>query len=489
MGGFSAKDTVGEHSEEKTVGRERNMAEETPGEKEEFGTKEGGDGKDWRKGMDSCGAKEGASGKDWEKGMDSCGTKEGGDGKDCGKGMDKRGESPETEAGLAIEILESRDLTTAEKEAMGRSVRQVTAMEEREDREAKARRIQFLLRQIIQETVRESGEETASVLFSGDVGFFSGAKKLLPLLAGLEVRCIPGISSMAYFCARLGLSYEEVHAVSLHGRTSAVALPVRLHERCFFLLGGEVTAAQVCLRLCEYGLGDVTVHIGENLGYTEEKIVSGRTSELLNYAGERLAVLVTDNPGHLRHLPTSIPDDAFTRARIPMTKSVVRGAAVSALQIEEDSVCYDIGCGTGSVSVEMAFRCPRGRVLAFDKKPEAAALTLENARHFGCDNITVTEGTCPDCLTDAPAPDKVFIGGSTGRMRDIFDCISAKNPAADIALTAVSLETLHEAQDCFAAYQVSCQITQIAVTETERIGSHTMLRAQSPVLLIEGRLS
>lgn len=341
----------------------------------------------------------------------------------------------------------------------------------------------------IAEVLKSAPSDIAAVLLSGDIGFFSGAKRLLPLLDGMEVRCIPGISSIAYFCAKLGISYERMQFVSLHGRSAAIALPVKTHERCGFLLGGEISAAQVCKRLCAFGLGGVTVHIGENLGGKTEQIVSGAAADLTGYAGQKLAVLITENADFLRHLPSCIPDSAFQRGAVPMTKSVVRGTSVSLLKIENDSVCWDIGCGTGSVSIEMAYRCPNGKVFAFDKNPAAVQLTQENAMQFGCDNITVTEGICPDCLADAAVPDKVFIGGSAGRLQEVFACIFSKNPHADIAVTAVSLETLHEAQMCFASYGAACEIMQIAVTQTNRIGTHTMLSAQNPVFLIWGRLS
>ena len=335
----------------------------------------------------------------------------------------------------------------------------------------------------------ESTCDAAAVLMSGDCGFFSGTKKLLPLLSVHDTKIIPGISSVSFFCSRLGISYENMRFTTLHGKLSNIAVNVLMNEKCFFLLGGETTAADVCKRLCEYGLPDVKVHIGTDLGYDNEKIISGNANELTDVQSDGLAVLITVNSGHLRYIPSAVSDDRFTRADVPMTKSEVRGIAVAKLNICTDSVVWDIGCGTGSVSVEAAFRCPDGTVLAFDKKSEAAALTAHNARIFGCDNIQAAEGVCPDILSDAPAPDKVFIGGTSGNMADVFDCIYAKNPEADIVVTAVSLETLHDTVCCFEKYGVPPEIVQIAAARTKKLGTHTMLNAQNPVFIISGRLS
>ena len=130
-----------------------------------------------------------------------------------------------------------------------------------------------------------------------------------------------------------------------------------------------------------------------------------------------------------------------------------------------------------------------GTVYAFDKSAEAVDLTQQNSMSHSCDNIIVREGNCPDILADAPAPDKVFIGGSSGNMLNIFRCATNKGSSPDIAVTAVSLETLEQACRCFEASFYIYTVTQIAVTDTRKVGSHTMLTAQNPVFLIRGHKS
>lgn len=345
------------------------------------------------------------------------------------------------------------------------------------------------LPQDIAAEISSCGYGCAAVLMSGDCGFFSGAKKLLPLLEGHDVRVIAGISSAAYFFSKVGLSYEQMKFVTLHGRNSNIAINVKMNELCFFLLGGDMTAADVCRRLCDYGMGDVKVYIGADLSYPTERIISGKAAELTESNVDGLAVMITENCEALGHIPSAVSDEEFLREKIPMTKSEVRCIAVSRLNICADSVVWDIGCGTGSVSVEASYRCPDGKVYAFDKKSEAVSLTSENARKFGSDNIIAGCGGCPECLTDAQAPDKVFIGGSSGNISGIFAAVYEKKPKADIAVTAVSLETLSDTVRCFEKYGVSPEIVQIAVSRTEKLGSHTMLKAQNPVFIISGGLS
>lgn len=338
----------------------------------------------------------------------------------------------------------------------------------------------------IRDVLQNNTYSAASVLMSGDCGFFSGTKKLLPLIENMNPIVISGVSSVAYFCSRMNISYESMKYISLHGKNANIAINVLMNEKCFFLLGGDINAAEICRKLCEFGLPDVMVYIGENLGYEDEICHKGKAKEFINIRTEKLCVLVTENSAYLKHIPSAISDGEFIRDSIPMTKSAVRGNIISGLNICHDSVCWDIGCGTGSVSVEMAFRCPDGIVFAFDKKHDAAELTVRNARKFGCDNIIVNEGICPETLKNAPIPNKVFIGGSSGNMAEIFEYVYQKNESADITVSAVSLETLEQAVKAFECFGRVSSVIQIAVTETRKVGGHTMLTAQNPIFIIKG---
>ena len=340
----------------------------------------------------------------------------------------------------------------------------------------------------IKDKINSCNYKSAAVLMSGDCSFFSGSKKLLPILEQHDITLIAGISSVSYFCSRLGITYEKMKFVTLHGRDSNIAINVKMNERCFFLLGGNYGIADVCKRLCSYGMSGTTVHFGTDLGYQNEKIVTGKASDFTGISDRGLAVMITENTDYLNFTPTAVNDELFQRSEIPMTKAEVRCIAISKLEIGTDSVVWDIGCGTGSVSVEAAYKCPDGKVISFDKKTQAAALTAENAKLFNCDNIKVIEGECPEALESAETPDKVFIGGSSGNMESIFQTIHSKNPHADVVVTAVSLETLHESVNCFERHGKYPEIVQIAVSRTKKIASHTMLQGMNPVFIISGRL-
>jgi len=339
----------------------------------------------------------------------------------------------------------------------------------------------------ISEYLSKKSVGTAAVLMSGDCGFYSGAQQLISALSDYETEIISGISSPVYFCSKIKKPWQDMRFISLHGADGNIVRNICRNELCFFLLGGDVTPSKICDKLCEYGRDKIKVYIGENLGYENEKIRSGTVADFTGIECEKLCVIVTENADFERSVPCGINDGDFIRSNVPMTKSEIRNTVISKLNIGRNDVCWDIGCGTGSVSVEIALQCFDGRVYAIDKNEEAIELTAKNAHKFGCDNIEIISGNAPEILSELPGPDKIFIGGSCGKIREILSAAYEKNCNSEVVITAVSLETLNEAVSAFADFGIdSPEIVQLAVTRTKRLGNHTLLSAENPIFIIKG---
>ncbi len=329
------------------------------------------------------------------------------------------------------------------------------------------------------------------VLMSGDTGFFSGTKKLLPLLkeAGIECEVLPGLSSMSYLASRVGESYDGIKMVSLHGRSRNIAADVRQNEKVLCLVGGEDGTSDLIRTLVDNGLGHVTVHVGERLGYDNEKITTARAEALMNESFDSLSAVIIVNPKAGKRLNFGFRDSDFQRGGdsegvVPMTKSEVRAAVLSKLQLEDDSVCWDIGAGTGSVSIEMALNAPYGQVYAIEKKEKALELLKENLVKFSAGNVIPVPGTAPEALTDLPAPTHVFIGGSSGNMKEIIDLILAKNPTARIIASAVSLETVGELAALIKEYYFADrEVVCLSVARAREIGNYNLMMGQNPIYI------
>lgn len=339
---------------------------------------------------------------------------------------------------------------------------------------------------------RHQGLRSPCVVMSGDTGFYSGARRLLPLLSFCEVRVLPGISSPQYLASRLGIPWQGFHLVSAHGLHSAALDPaahVRNHEQTFFLTGGQWTVRELCRALVEGGLGEARVTVGENLSYENERIVAGRADELCAGEFAPLAVmLVCREPDFAREACVAgIDDEQFIRGKAPMTKSEVRAVSLGKLALRPGDTLWDVGAGTGSVSVEAALLCRRGRVYAVECEEEAFGLLLENKAKFGVSNLFARRGLAPQALEDLPPPDALFIGGSKGNLMAILRAALAKNPCVRVVINAIALETLAQAVSALGELDFRhVDIAQIAVSRAKAVGPYHMMMGQNPVYVISG---
>lgn len=328
-----------------------------------------------------------------------------------------------------------------------------------------------------------------AVVMSGDVGFFSGAKKLLPLLKGCRVQVLPGVSSLVFLCAKLQTSYEDVFVTSLHGRAHDIVPDVRAHSRVFALVGGENGAGQLCKALTGAGLGHVTVHVGQRLSYPDEQIVSGRAAELAEGVYDSLSVVLVENEAPDAIVTHGLPDSAFLRGAgeegiVPMTKSEVRSVCLSKLQLPENAVCWDVGAGTGSVAIEMALQAKKGWVYAIERKEAALKLVEENKEAFSLENLTVVPGCAPEACRELPPPTHVFIGGSSGNLEKILSLVLEKNPRARIVATAISLESVAELTGCMNGLPFSrTEVVSLSVARDRKAGSYHLMTGQNPIYI------
>ena len=329
--------------------------------------------------------------------------------------------------------------------------------------------------------------EQASVLLSGDVGFYSGAAGLYERLDRYDLQVIPGISSLVYFCAKLRTSWQDMTLVSAHGREHDAVGVIQENEKTFCITGGKTKVDDICRELVERGLGDVEVAAGERLSYDDERIVRGTAAELANIEFANLSVMVVRNPHPVKraYSAPALADGDFVRGKAPMTKEEVRALAVSKLRIACAHTIWDVGAGTGSVSVELALAAPRGRVFAIEKKADAVQLLHENREAHGAWNIEVVEGEAPAALEALPAPDRVFIGGSSGSIDDIVGVALAANPNVRVCATAVTLETVSDLLACLRARDVrETDIVQVSVARADAVGPYHLMRAENPVYIV-----
>lgn len=338
----------------------------------------------------------------------------------------------------------------------------------------------------ILEGIQNSKAHRICVLFSGDTGFYSGAKTLIPLLERekLEYEVLPGISSLQYFAAQLGLSWQSWHLCSAHGVDCDPVAELCQGRPVFFLTGGALGPTELCRQMEAAGLGDLKVAVGEELSYPTQRIFVGTAAECAQRDFAPLSVLLAEPPKILPRRTPGIPDEEFQRGKVPMTKQEVRAAILAKLAVGPEDVCWDVGAGTGSVSVELALQGKSA--WAVEEKPEACALIRANRQKFGAWNLHLTQGSAVEVLPEFPVPDKVFIGGSHGDLDEIVDLAFRANPDARICVSAITLENLHQALKSLQDRGCEVEVAQISVSRTRAAGNLHLLLAQNPVFLITG---
>lgn len=344
----------------------------------------------------------------------------------------------------------------------------------------------------IWECIRKRTEPLqAAVLLSGDISFYSGARKIRQFFEAKEaweVCVIPGISSIAYFAARLGVALEETTIGSLHGRSCNVAAKLKHSRKVFLLTEGKESIIDICKELYFYGWGDTRVVVGSHLSYQDEMIVEGTAKCPPDLEGMTLAVLYLELPETLhieKRAGGGYPDDVFVRGTVPMTKQEIRSVSLSCLALTKEAVVYDIGAGTGSVAVEAALLAEEGMVYAVERTPEGCRLIEENCRKFAVSNLKIVEGSAPEMLELLPAPSHVFIGGTGGKLEEILNIVWIKNPFARIVVNAITVETLGEVSAYVKAHpEIRAEFTQIQSARTKQAGSYHLMMGMNPVFVM-----
>ncbi len=335
--------------------------------------------------------------------------------------------------------------------------------------------------------------QRAVVVMTGDVGLFSGARRLVEALSGgaqVDARIIPGISSASYLAARLARPWQDWRFASAHGVACDIVAEAERAGELFLVTSGGEDPSRLSGELVQAGFGDARVTVAERLSYPDERITCATASEIAGQTFDDLNVMLIEFAGGAAssrwpYASSGIPDELFIRGDVPMTKLEVRAVALAKLRLTATDTVWDVGAGTGSVSIEAALVARAGSVWAVERNAAGVRLIRENADAFGCGNVHAVPGVAPEALAKLPVPDAVFVGGSAGELPSIVEAALEKNSQVRLCVPCVTVETLTEACALLSGSRFKgFEACQVSAARAEAVGSHHLMKAQNPVFLV-----
>ena len=182
-----------------------------------------------------------------------------------------------------------------------------------------------------------------------------------------------------------------------------------------------------------------------------------------------------------------IADEEFIRQDVPMTKQEIRILSLVKAQIAPDAVVYDIGAGTGSISIEAARMAPQGEVYAIERSSEGINLIRANAANFAVNNVKVIQAEAPAGLADLPEADAILIGGSGGNLKEILETVTPKLKAAGrLILNCITVQTLMQCIEFMREHSdiYIYEAIQVQVTRLQQVGTYDMAKANNPIYIV-----
>lgn len=330
------------------------------------------------------------------------------------------------------------------------------------------------------------------VLASGDPLFYGIGAYLARMVGPEYVEVIPFVSSLQLAFARCCENWQDARLISLHGR-SIHGLAQKIHgaDKVGLLTDNVNTPSSIAAYLLRFRFHEYKVFVGENLGSEQEKTGWYSIEELVDKLFSPLTVVVLkrDADAMPLHFRFGIHDDEFAQrkpVRGMVTKREVRVLSLSELGLKSNSVLWDIGACTGSISIEAIHQTPGLQVYAIEKNEEDYQNLLENQARFRTD-FTAIHGRAPEGLDKFAAPDAVFIGGNNGELVELLHiCAARLKENGRIVLNAGTIETLYLAQQTLQTLGFHVSVTLVQTARSKPILNLTRFEGMNPIYIVTG---
>jgi precorrin-6Y C5,15-methyltransferase (decarboxylating) len=356
------------------------------------------------------------------------------------------------------------------------------------------------------QTPKLPNSRTIVLLASGDPMFFGIGRRAVKEFGKDNVEILPDLSSVQIAFSRIKEPWDDAFLISLHGGTDPekrrrlpyeitdIPLLLQQHNKIAILTDKENSPTKIAQALLEsVALSHcrtvaLRIFVCERLGYPDEKITEGSPEEIAGMTFSEPNVVIiqkAEDRTQKTDIVFGLKEEEIAHSRGLITKDEVRAVTIHKLRLPQKGVFWDIGAGSGSISIEAARLYPELKVFAVEKDEEQINHIKKNKLRSNAANIEIVKGEAPDALNGLPLPERVFIGGSGERLKEIMDYV-IKTQVKLIVVNAATIETMTDAVQCFEGHGFNVAISEISVSRAKTIAGKRHMSALNPVFIITG---
>lgn len=335
--------------------------------------------------------------------------------------------------------------------------------------------------------LKNSSEEIA-ILAGGDPLFYGIGERLLIEFPLEKIKIYPDFTTLQILCSRLKIPHYKVKTLSLHGRSFSwedFLRAVQQNPYLFIFTDPEKNPAFLADLLDKRGFKDLILHVGERLGYPEERIITGNPEALALASFLEPNCLLIENPDWGKLPLFGLTEREILHARGMITKDEVRAIILHKLNPPLRGVIWDVGAGSGSVSMDLAGLSPYLEIYAIEKDQESCKLIEENCKKFKLSNVKVVYGEAPEVLFDLPQPQRVFVGGTSGKLKEILNFLEGLKELRIMVFSFVTLENLNEALGSFKEKSYQIDLIQLQINKFSSLKGYHYFKPENPIFILK----
>ena len=329
------------------------------------------------------------------------------------------------------------------------------------------------------------------ILASGDPLFFGIGKKVIDIFGKELIEFYPYLNSIQILASKAKIPYNDITFYSVHGRNfnkEYFLYLVKYNSKIAILTDkkNNINLIIKTLKSSNLKLDNISIVIGQMLGTVNEKIISCNINSHLDIIPSDLDSIIILNREPYKFYNSGLLESEFYYTKNLITKKEVRAVSISLLQLNMDSILWDIGGGSGSISIEAASLCFKGKVFIIEKNKNRIEQIKKNIAKFLCHNIEIIYGDAMNVVNVLPLPDRIFIGGFSGNIEDILDYIKTLKKEIIVVINIVIIEKLFSIVNWCKKNNVKFEVSQIQVSNLNEIGDEfNYFKSQNPVNILK----